>query len=1362
MGRNEIESHGLTYDVFISFRGEDTRHKFIGHLRKELFRRGINAFLDDKHLELGLELLPALSKAIQESRIFILVFSPNYASSTWCLDELRRILQLSKTRGNKNLVFPIFYHVDPLDVQHQRNSYKEHMMEHEQRFGTESQKVRDWRSALSEVCNLVRDPKIEEGSEIDLIENIVKKVYENITLEPLDIGRKTVGLGPRIEELKSLLDMNLDDNSVRMLGVHGFGGVGKTELAKALYDEIVQNFDAACFLADVREKSNKINGLEDLQKTLLSELYPKTDFEDVSSRAVGVAKRLPLALKVIGSDLATLRDKSLYAWERALEEYEKIHPNEMIQEVLKTSYDRLHDNSKQVFLDIACFFKGEKKEYVKRILEEFGSTSSINVLCDKSLLTIEDDCLKMHDLIQDMGREIVRQEAPNYPGKRSRLWDCEDVREILTEDSGSKKIQGIMFDPPQREEVNWSGNAFEKMKWLRILIIRNTTFSPKPEHLPNHLRVLDWEEYPSKSFQSRFHPKKIIVFNMPRSHLTLEGPFKNFSCLTNMDFSDNQSITELPDVSQVQNLRELRLDLCGNLIAIHYSVGFLKRLVHLSASECSKLSNFPRRMFLPSLEFLDLNLCGSLGHFPEIMQEMSKPLKIYMIYTGIEELPESIGNLTGLVYIDISNSRKLQYLPSSLFMLPNVVSFKIEGCSQLREFFRRFIHTLSEANVCPALRALNLGNCNLADEDLEILRYFPNLEDLIASENNFTSLPTCIDKCVDLISLDLSRCIKLKKIPKCTKLRILDVNRCYNLEDISELPSTIQKVDARYCHWLSEETSNMLWSQVAKGIRGIEVMMPFTTEFPEWFHFVENGANPHFWAPRKFPNIALGMVFQIQDERRKKFKFDRHQVVHLQLHINGQFVPRKRYYSFRIEAEHVLICDLRVLFSDEEWLGLDALLEQEWNLVQVLYQATSSLSVCRWGVFVDEGTNMEDVQFNCPDLKYSEEMSLPIVPMTDPMEKYIMMIGNLGLGEIFKNAMNEYLDNEEKRGLVHDNSMNTLLGRFKTISEDSEDALNSNLSALENPNSILRLLLDSIKDDADDEKPNVFSEGLNEVKDPVPLMKENVGEASTSDHQGSSSEKEQDYDPLLEKMKFVHYEGMRDGLLEAKKCFPSLDIDETLNAVLNKGIRITLPPEGESQIPYDEIWTYTSRKDVSVPKLPQIDWTNVIPPDPLFLVMKRQCPESQAESRHLKKMEEHQALRNRFVQLEDEKENAASDNGDSETWKNRYDKLIQKLNTQSGEFVAKKLDCSEDLESASTSTDLYRDNVCKCVTRYEKVNVLLKGRAEELRRLYYAGIEGYQNSEEFQDLMSAVYWNGLGDGVLEAQAISIALWRKML
>lgn len=91
---------------------------------------------------------------------------------------------------------------------------------------------------------------------------------------------------------------------------------------------------------------------------------------------------------------------------------------------------------------------------------------------------------------------------------------------------GSDEIEGILLDPPKREKVDLIGATFEKMRRLRILIVRNASFKTEPKYLPNHLSVLDWEEYPSKSFPPNFHPKEIIVFNLRKSYLTLEEPFK--------------------------------------------------------------------------------------------------------------------------------------------------------------------------------------------------------------------------------------------------------------------------------------------------------------------------------------------------------------------------------------------------------------------------------------------------------------------------------------------------------------------------------------------------------------------------------------------------------------------------------------------------------------------------------------------------------------------------------------------------------------------------------------------------------------------------------------------------------------------
>ena len=99
------------YDVFLSFRGEDTRFTFTDHLYANLIRRGIHTFRDDS-LKRGEEIAPELVKVIEESRFALIVFSENYAGSRWCLDELMKIMECKKEM--KQTVIPIFYHVDPL------------------------------------------------------------------------------------------------------------------------------------------------------------------------------------------------------------------------------------------------------------------------------------------------------------------------------------------------------------------------------------------------------------------------------------------------------------------------------------------------------------------------------------------------------------------------------------------------------------------------------------------------------------------------------------------------------------------------------------------------------------------------------------------------------------------------------------------------------------------------------------------------------------------------------------------------------------------------------------------------------------------------------------------------------------------------------------------------------------------------------------------------------------------------------------------------------------------------------------------------------------------------------------------------
>ncbi|CAK7344483.1 unnamed protein product [Dovyalis caffra] len=140
------------YDVFISFRGEDTRNNFTSHLYTNLAHRGIDVYMDDRDLVRGKTIEVSLWKAIEESRFSVIVFSRYYASSPWCLDELAKIVQCMKEMGHT--VLPIFYDVDPSEVAEQKGNYEKAFIDHEENFSENLEKVQSWKDCLTTVANL--------------------------------------------------------------------------------------------------------------------------------------------------------------------------------------------------------------------------------------------------------------------------------------------------------------------------------------------------------------------------------------------------------------------------------------------------------------------------------------------------------------------------------------------------------------------------------------------------------------------------------------------------------------------------------------------------------------------------------------------------------------------------------------------------------------------------------------------------------------------------------------------------------------------------------------------------------------------------------------------------------------------------------------------------------------------------------------------------------------------------------------------------------------------------------------------------------------------------------------------------------
>ena len=135
------------FNVFMSFEGEDIRLGFVGHLCNTLRHQGIHTFIDDNLLREE-QISAQHLKTIESSMVSIIIFSKNYASSTWCLDELVKIIECKK---NDRLVRPIFYNMDPLEVK--KGKFEEELAKHEEKF-KDNKKVHRWREALCEASNI--------------------------------------------------------------------------------------------------------------------------------------------------------------------------------------------------------------------------------------------------------------------------------------------------------------------------------------------------------------------------------------------------------------------------------------------------------------------------------------------------------------------------------------------------------------------------------------------------------------------------------------------------------------------------------------------------------------------------------------------------------------------------------------------------------------------------------------------------------------------------------------------------------------------------------------------------------------------------------------------------------------------------------------------------------------------------------------------------------------------------------------------------------------------------------------------------------------------------------------------------------
>nr|XP_027082357.1 TMV resistance protein N-like [Coffea arabica] len=853
----------------------------------------------------------------------------------------------------------------------------------------------------------------------EIVGDVIAKLGRVIAVEE----KNQVGIHSRVHKVNALL--NLGSDEVHFIGIWGMSGIGKTTLARAVFDRISIHFEGAIFLYEVREQSKS---LEILQGKILSKIlcskdwrissvvewsnmiqtrlcykkvlivlddvdcldqlealagkhhwfgagsriiittkdkhllvthevhgiyeaellnqseaiqlfsrhafkkdYPAKDYEELSNEIVHYAGWLPLALKVLGS---FLYGRDMVEWRSELERLKRI-PEDEIMEKLKVSFNGLREVEKEIFLDIACFFKGKKKEYIRRVLDSFDfyPDIGIKVLIEKSLVT-----------------------APDEPGKHSRLWVAGEICDVLARDKATENIVGMWLDLSTPKDVVIKNEAFEKMKKLRLLKINNACVSCCPNCIPNEVRWLNWHGYPSKSLPESFQAEKLVGLKLQYSRIIqLWKGIKSLDKLKYMNLSYSQKLIRTPDFTGIPNLERLILEGCSSLAEIHPSAGFLKRLQKFNLRNCTNLRSLPKKIVLESLEVMILSGCSKVGEFPEILGTTEHLKAVYLDATAIKELPPSIEHLTSLGLLNLSYCESLASLPSSLCRLKSLKALILSGCSKLDKLPEELGHVLSleelyadgtaisnppstivllknlkklsfggckavasrkrkasfpfwllgQKNqdstglVFPSVSGLNslarldLSYCNLSDEGLPCdLGSLSSLLELNLGKNNFTSISAAgIKNLSHLRILELVGCKRLEKLPE-LPLCIEEVyaDDCTSLQSATDLTNhgKLRTVSFSNCFKLlqDEQTSSMIyatWNQMLKEFSLVDggnfsICLPGGS-IPSWFTYQNSGPSitvklPPNWYNDEFMGfVVCGVSDLITTRAGFGFKF---------------------------------------------------------------------------------------------------------------------------------------------------------------------------------------------------------------------------------------------------------------------------------------------------------------------------------------------------------------------------------------------------------------------------------------------------------------------------------------------------------
>ncbi|XP_058197283.1 disease resistance protein RPV1-like [Rhododendron vialii] len=839
------------YDVFLSFSGVDTRNNFTSHLLAALERHGFHTFRDNTNLNRGEDIGYELLKAIEDSRISLVVLSRNYAASGWCLDELVKIMECWKTL--QHIVFPIFHGVGPTDVRAQKGSLAKAFAKHAERFKDQSpgSKVEKWKEALTQISNLSGWdlPKLDNGQttvrktglhcilemasrftrsesryicmtrdEAKLIQKIVEEVGNRLDIGHLNVADHQVGMESRMQELNVLLRM--ESSNVRIVGIWGIGGIGKTTIAMKQFNVIRHMFEGSGFLVNVAETSKQPNGLICLQEQLLLDICSNGTHNIRNSyQGIEVIKRRAFCRKVLlvlddvdnvqqlkalaidqdsfrsgtGSRIIiTTRDVSLLNLLKVDEIYaaKELNRSESLQ--LLSWHAFKEDHPKGNYLDLSdqvvayaggiplalevlgSFLYGKSIHEWKSAISKLKKIPPVDV---QAKLKISFDSLsdEVKELFLDMAcffagtygvSTIKILEGCNFfatIGIRVLADRClikyGPCNELLMHDL----IRGMGREIVRQESVKEPGRR--SRLWYKedaLEVLRDGMGTEAVEGLflnlaePNDIQV-----------NPRAFEKMNRLWLLHLNYVNLSVGYEHISKRLLWLCWNGFPLKCVPSKLYMENL--VTLDLShSRLKQVWKGTKILGKLKFLYLSHCYCLTKTPDFSGLNNLQELLLNDCIRLV-----------------------EVDDSIRFLKKLVVLDMKNCKKLQKLPSSIWMLKTLENLDLSGCSMLGKYSGIKL----SKSLSPFLSSWNFRTKRVDSIGLSLspVLGLSCLKELSMKNCNLSCLPNEVGNLISLEILDLSR-NNLHTLPdsicNLTRLKKLYLSHC----DVSHLPSEIGRL----------------------------------------------------------------------------------------------------------------------------------------------------------------------------------------------------------------------------------------------------------------------------------------------------------------------------------------------------------------------------------------------------------------------------------------------------------------------------------------------------------------------------------------------------------------------------------------